>query len=103
MFMIKFLTLVPDHKRKMVSDLVIENFLKDYEKVPGYKASFEFKTKMFTSIRSQRMSLVPLFKLVEMVTKVKLEVDDTLDISRAAFIPEDDAEASYSGWEVEDL
>ena len=58
-FMTKNLTLVPDQKRELESDQVQKNFLKDLEKVPGYKASFEFKNKVFTSMRSLRTSLVP--------------------------------------------
>ena len=42
-FMTKNLTLIPEQKRELESDLVQESFLKDFEKVPGYKASFEFK------------------------------------------------------------
>ena len=45
-FMAKNLTLVPNQKKELESDLIQESFLKDYEKVPGYKASFEFKNKM---------------------------------------------------------
>ena len=67
-------------------------------KVPGYKASFEFKNKMFASMRSQRTSLVPLFKLRDAVTRVKMQVDDTLDSSGAVVIPDDDPEAGYSSW-----
>ena len=60
-FMAKNLTLIPEQRKELESDLVQESFLKDYEKVPGYKASFKFKTKMFASIRSQRISLVLCF------------------------------------------
>ena len=51
-FMTKNLTLIPEQKGELESDLVQESFLKDFEKVPGYKASFEFKNKMFASMRS---------------------------------------------------
>ena len=67
-FMTKFFTLVPDQKKELESDLVLEGFLKDYEKIPGYKASLEFMNKMFASMRSQRTSFVPLFKLGDTVT-----------------------------------
>ena len=73
----------------MESDLVQESFVKDFEKVPGYKASFEFKNKMFTSMRSQRTSLVPFFKLGDMVARVKMQVDDTLDDNGAVVILDD--------------
>ena len=87
----------------MESDLVGESFLKDYEKTPGYKASFDFKTKMFTSMRSQRTSLVPLFRLTDSVTQVKQHVDETLDISWAVVIPESNPEAGYTGSGEEDV
>ena len=73
----------------MESYLVQESFLKHFEKVPGYKASFEFKNKMFASMRSQRTSLVPLYKLGDAVTRVKMQVDGTLDSSGAIVIPDD--------------
>ena len=46
-FMAKNLTLIPEQKRELGSNLVQETFLKDFDKVPGYKASFEFKNRMF--------------------------------------------------------
>ena len=58
---------------------------------------------MFASIISQKTSLVPLFKLGDMVTRVKMQVDDTLDSSGAVVIPDDDPEAGYSGWGGEDV
>ena len=95
-FMTKNLTLILEQKRELESDLVQESFLKDFEKVPGYKASFEFKNKMFASMRSQR-TLVPLFKLGDVVTRVKMQVDDTLDSSGAVVILDDSPESGYSG------
>ena len=53
-FMAKNLTLVPEQKQELESNLVMESFLKGYEKVPGYKASFKFKNNMFASMRSQQ-------------------------------------------------
>ena len=67
----KHLTLIPEQRKELESDLTGEPFLKDYEKNPSFKASFEFKTKMFASMKSQRMSLVPLFRLVDKVAQVK--------------------------------
>ena len=40
----------------------------------------------------------PLFKLRDTVTKVKIQVDETLDSSGAIVIPDDDSEAGHSGW-----
>ena len=39
-FMTKNLTLIPEQKRELESDLVQETFLKDFEKVPYYKDIF---------------------------------------------------------------
>ena len=97
-FMAKNLTLIPEQKRELEIDLVQESFLKDFEKVPGYKANFEFKNKMFPSMKSQRTSLVTLFKLRDAVTRVKLQVDDTLDSCGAVALPDDSPEAGYSSW-----
>ena len=67
----KHLTLIPEQRKELESDLTQESFLKDLEKNPSYKASFEFKTNMFTSMKSQRTSLVPLFRLIDSVAQVK--------------------------------
>ena len=99
--MAKNLTLIPEQKMELESYLVQESFLRDYEKVPCYKASFEFKNKMFTSLRSQRTSLVPLFKLGDEVTRVKMQMDDTLDSCGAVVILDDNPDAGYSSWRQE--
>ena len=67
----KHLTLIPEQRKELESNLVQENFVKDFEKNPSYKASFEFKTQMFASMKSQRTSLVPLFIFTDSVTQVK--------------------------------
>ena len=54
----------------MESNLNDNNFLKEYEKVQGYKSHFEIKSKIQTSMRLQRTSLVPIFVLAEKVIKV---------------------------------
>ena len=48
-------------------------------------------------MRSQRRSLVPLFKLVDKVARVKESMDYTLQISGAVVIPDNDADVSHSG------
>ena len=70
-FMAKNLTLIPEQKIELESDLNQEAFLKDFEKNPSYKQAFDFKTKMFPSLKSQRTSLVPLFRLRNQVAQVK--------------------------------
>ncbi len=64
-FMKKYLTLVPDQKMNLESDLYLEPFLKEQEKNPSYKQAYDFKTKMFASLKAQRTSLVPLFKWLD--------------------------------------
>ena len=48
-FMAKNLTLIPEQKIELESDLYQEAFLKEFEKNPSYKQAFDFKTKMFAS------------------------------------------------------
>ena len=57
-FMMNYLTLVPSQKIDLESDLYQETFLKEHEKNPSYKQAFDFKTKMFGSLKSQRTFLV---------------------------------------------
>ena len=64
----------------MESDLNDNNFLKEYEKVLGYKSHFEIKSKIQPSKRLQRTSLVPIFVLADEVTKVIMEMKDILDV-----------------------
>ena len=49
-------------------------------------------------MRSQRTSLVPVFKLEDRVNRVKMQVDDTFDSSGPVVVLDDDPEAGYSGW-----
>ena len=58
---------------------------------------------MFASIKSQRTSLFPLFKHTDFVAWVKQHVDETLEISGAAVIPNDNPEAGYTSWGEEDV
>ena len=61
----KYLTLIPEQRMKLESDLYLEPFLKEHERNPSFKQAFDFKKKMFGSLKSQRTSLVPLFKLLD--------------------------------------
>ena len=101
--MAKNLTLIPEQKMELESDLTQEAFLKDFEKNPSYKQAFDFKTKMFAWMKSQRASLVPLFRLTDQVTQVKQHVDETLDICGAVVVPEGDPESGHTGWGEEDV
>ena len=67
----------------MESNLNDNNFLKEYEKVQGYKSHFEIKSKIQTSMRLQRTLLDQIFVLADEVTKVMMEMKDTLDICEA--------------------
>ena len=59
---------------------------------------------MFGSLKSQRTSLVPLFKLLDKVAEVKQMVDDTLDMSKAVFAPEGHKEFGPNpGWGEDDV
>ena len=53
---------------------------------------------MFLSMRSQKASLVPLFKLGEMVTRVKMQMDDILESSGAVILSDDNPYARFAGW-----
>ena len=59
-FMKKYLTLVPKQKMELEGDLYQEVFLKEHKKSPSYQQAFEFKTNIFSSLKSQRTSLVQL-------------------------------------------
>ena len=97
-FMAKNLTLIPEQKVELESNLYQEAFLKEFEKNPSYKQAFDFKTKMFTSMKYQRTALVPLFRLTDQVTQVKQQVDETLDICGAAVVPERNPEVGHTVW-----
>ena len=99
----KYLTLIPDQKMRLESDLYLEPFLKEHERNPSFKQAFDFKTKMFGSLKSQRTSLVPLFKLTDSVTQIKQCVDETLDICGADVVAEKHPEARFSVWGEEDV
>ena len=70
-FMIKYLTLVPDQKMNLESILYLEPFLMGHKQTPSYKPVYDFKTKMFGSLKAQRTSLVPLFKLLDRLVEEK--------------------------------
>ena len=81
----------------------MESFLKDYEKTPGYRSAFEFKNKMFASMRSQRTALVPLFKLGDDITRIKRDVEDTMGSCGAVIAPRDNPDAGHLGWGEETI
>ena len=59
---------------------------------------------MFGSLKSQRTSLVPLFRLLDKIAEVKQKVDDTLNMSEAVVAPEGHPEAGPNpGWGEDDV
>ena len=58
---------------------------------------------MLDSIKSQRTSLILLFRLTDQITLVIQQVDETLDISGAVVVPEGNPEAGHAGWGEEDV
>ena len=70
-------------------DLDQDEFLNEFENIPDYKPHYEFKSKMQASVRLERISLVPLFKLADEVMRVHIVVGDTLDRCQAEVVGED--------------
>ena len=66
---------------RVESDLYLEPFLKEHKKNSSYKQAYDFKTKMYGSLKAQRTSLVMLFKLLDRLVGVKQQVGDTMDKS----------------------
>ncbi len=59
---------------------------------------------MFGSLKSQRTSLVQLFRLLDSAAQVKQKVDDTLDMSKAVVTLEGHHEVGPNpGWGEEDV
>ena len=58
-------------EEELENDLEPDDFLREYEKTPGYKSVFEFKAKMQAQMRTQCASLIPLFMVADKAIKVK--------------------------------
>ena len=98
-FMAKYLCLVPEQKKELEKDLIQESILKDFEKVPSYKATYEYKNKMFASLRAQRTALVPLFKAGDEIAKARHEVEAILDRCGAVVALREHPKAGHvAGW-----
>ena len=54
-------------------------------------------------MKSQRISLVPILKLMDTVTDIKYKVDEALDMSGALFTPLDHPESGVPGLGEEDV
>ena len=52
-FMTKNLIIISEQKVELESNLYQEAFLKEFEKNPSYMQAFDFKTKMFASMKCQ--------------------------------------------------
>ena len=101
--MAKNLTLIPHQSKELESDLIKETFLKDHEKNPAYKQAFDFKNRMFQSLKSQRTSLVSILKLTDEVTAIKQRVDEALDMSGAVAAFQEHPESRALGLGEEDV
>ena len=78
-FMAKYLQLLPKQKKEYEADLQKEDFLKDYKKVPGFQAAFEYIQKMQASAKSLRTGMIPLFNLADTLVATTVETRATLD------------------------
>ena len=70
----------------------------EYGYVRGYKGIVEFKSRMQALLRLLKSSLVPLFKLEDKFTKVRMEVAHTTEAYEAVVVREDNAQAFFSCW-----
>ena len=101
--MAKYLTQIPHQRQELESDLSQESFLKDHEKNLAYKQVFDFKNRMFQSLKTQRTSLVSILKLTDLVTDIKHRVDEALDMSGAIAASQEHPESRALGLGVEDV
>ena len=101
--MVKHLTLVTNQKKELEQDLHQANILNEYKHVPSYKTQYELKSKTKAFLRLKKTSLVPLFKLADEVTRVRMEVEETMDACEAAVIGKDHVNAYFLGWGQESV
>ena len=98
-FMAKYLTLIPHQRKELQSDLSQESDLIDHENNPAYKQAFDFKNRMFQSLKTQNTSLVFILKLTDLVTDIKHKVDEALDMNGALVTSQDHPKAGVPGLE----
>ena len=65
---------------------------------PFLPRPFDLKSKIQASLRLQRTSFISLFKLADEVTRVRMEVEETMDACEAAVIGKDHVNAYFLGW-----
>ena len=92
-FMVKHLTLSTDQKKELESDQHQDKFFKRYEHMPGYNLYFDFK--MQASLSLLRAQIVHLFKLIDEVSSIRMEVEETIDACEAAVIGKDHVNAKF--------
>ena len=63
--MAKYLQMVPKQRKEFEADLQKEDFLKDYKKVPGFQAAFEYMRKMQAPVKSLQTGMITLFYLAD--------------------------------------
>ena len=71
--------MVPKQRKEFEADLQKEDFLKDYEKVPGFQAAFEYMRKMQAFAKSLYTGMILLFHLAYTLATTKEETMATLD------------------------
>ena len=70
-FIAKHLKLFTKQRKELEADLEQEDFLKEYEKVPGFQTAFKFKRKIQASAKSLRTLMVPVFRLEDTIATIK--------------------------------
>ena len=96
--MAKYLQLIPSQKKEYEADLQKEDFLRDYEKQPGFQAAFEYMRKMKALAKSHRTGMIPLFHLADTLAATTQETRATLDECGAVVVPADEPVAQWTGW-----
>ena len=102
-FMAKYLQLLPKQRKEYEADPQKEDFLKDYEKVPGFQAAFEYIRKMQASAKSLRTGMIPLFHLADTLVATTVETRATLDECGAVVIPANEVGAQWTAWGQESV
>ena len=93
--MVKNLTLIPQQRKELESNLGQESFLKDHEMNLAYKQAFDFINRSFESLKHQRTSLVSILKLTDEVTAIKKKIDKALDMIGAVAASQEHPESLH--------
>ena len=99
----KIFAAAPKQKKEYEANLQKEDFLKDYEKAPGFQAAFEYLWKMQASAKSLRTGMIPLFHLADTLLVTTVETRAILDKGWAVVVPADEVAAQWTGWGQESV